>query len=92
MSAISLPIPPQNLSREINILNEPSSDRSSKKSALEKILKQLTQTQASTTGLENETAAADFKNLCMLILKSLIKTLVDPIEKCREISIKILEM
>lgn len=69
------------LSREINILTEPTSDRTSKKSALEKILKHLIQIQD----------APDFKNVCVLIMKCLTKSLVDPIEKCREISMKILE-
>ena len=80
-TAIQQPPTTANLSREINILTEPTSDRSSKKNALEKILKQLLQQQQS----------AEFKNLSVLIMKCLAKSLVDPIEKCREISMKILE-
>lgn len=72
-----------NFSREINILTEPTSDRSSKKNALEKILKQLLQQQSAD--------AQDFKNQSILIMKCLMKCLVDPIEKCRELSNKILE-
>jgi dynein assembly factor 5 len=67
------------LNREINILNEATSDRSAKKGALERILKH----------------AQSKENLDVLaaqILKPLLGAVVDPIEKCRELSMAIITM
>ncbi|KAJ3359863.1 HEAT repeat-containing protein 2 [Kappamyces sp. JEL0680] len=68
--------------REINILNEATSDRASKKGALEKILKQL---QGIKDGKEVDAFAA-------ALLKPLLRAVVDPIEKCRELSMAIIEL
>ncbi|KAJ3315566.1 HEAT repeat-containing protein 2 [Boothiomyces sp. JEL0838] len=57
------------LEREINIISEPSSDRNSKRVALNAIL--------------------NSKAVNSQIIKAVAKTLVDPVEKCREISINI---
>ncbi|KAJ3256957.1 HEAT repeat-containing protein 2 [Boothiomyces macroporosus] len=57
------------LEREINIISEPSSDRNSKRVALNAIL--------------------NSKAVNSQIIKAVTKTLVDPVEKCREISINI---
>lgn len=62
------------MQREINILNEISSDRTQKKSALQKLL---------AFSKENNTVE-------IAILQPILKTLVDPIEKCRELSASIL--
>jgi dynein assembly factor 5 len=63
------------LAREINILTEPTSDRSSKKGALDKILnysKKLSQEELTIQAPQ--------------LMKPLLRSVVDPIEKCREIS------
>ncbi|KAI8893080.1 armadillo-type protein [Globomyces pollinis-pini] len=65
------------LQRELNILSEPTSDRTSKKRALEKIYKETSQ----------KNPQLDSNS----IIKHLLKSLKDPIEKCRELSINIIE-
>ncbi|KAJ3268168.1 HEAT repeat-containing protein 2 [Terramyces sp. JEL0728] len=57
------------LEREVNIISEPSSDRNSKRQALNSIL--------------------NSKTINSPIVKAVAKTISDPIEKCREISISI---
>jgi dynein assembly factor 5, axonemal len=62
------------MQREINILNEISSDRNQKKLALQKLL-----------AFSKENEAVEIS-----ILQPILRTLVDPIEKCRELSVLIL--
>jgi dynein assembly factor 5 len=62
------------MQREINILNEISSDRNQKKLALQKLL-----------AFTKENEAIEIS-----ILQPILRTLVDPIEKCRELSVLIL--
>ena len=67
--------------REINILGEPTSDRSSKKQALERIYKEL-----KNPSLDSAQVLDMFHSMS----KHILKMFVDPIEKCRELSIKII--
>jgi hypothetical protein len=71
----------QSLQRDINILAEPTSDRLSKRRALEKIQRE-TLGRAS-RGLDPRLATALLSNLC----KPLLKCFSDPVEKCRELAI-----
>lgn len=67
------------MNRDMNILSDATSDRSAKRKALERI-----QTEISNPASQSYTLIA-------VILKQLLKSLVDPIEKCRELSITIIQ-
>lgn len=69
------------LQREVNILQEATSDRNSKKQALIKILKEI-----SNPLLE----PSQILILYGAISKHILLLLQDPIEKCRELSVSII--
>jgi dynein assembly factor 5 len=70
------------LQREINILSERTSNRGIKSSALTKILKE-SQNPSLTSG--------ELSNLYLSISTHILSTIVDPIEKCRELSVMIMK-
>ena len=67
--------------RDINILSEATSDRLAKKRALEKIQKEL----------KSETDALVATETFKLVVRPLLKCLSDPVEKCRELAVTIIE-
>jgi dynein assembly factor 5 len=69
------------LQREINILGEPTSDRNSKKTALQKIYQEVTN-----KNIDGQQVLSIFQ----VVSKHVLKTIMDPIEKCRELSVNIL--
>ncbi|KAI8904408.1 armadillo-type protein [Gorgonomyces haynaldii] len=66
------------IQRDLNILGEPTSDRIAKRRALEHIQKEITKIQ-------------DLSPLLSQVGKTVLKSLSDPVEKCRELSIAILQ-
>ncbi|KAJ3331441.1 HEAT repeat-containing protein 2 [Blyttiomyces sp. JEL0837] len=74
----------KSLQRDLNILSEPTSDRNSKRRALERIQRETID--RGKTGLAPVLATEILRDL----LKPLLRCVSDPIEKCRELSIRIL--
>lgn len=79
----------QRIQREVNILADPASDRSSKRRALERIEVETLGSQRFPSKIKNE-AIVTSELLKLTLLPSLIKCFSDPIEKCRELAINIL--
>ncbi|KAI8854501.1 armadillo-type protein [Chytridium lagenaria] len=73
----------QSLQRDINVIMDSSSERNVKRRSLEKILKE---TVGGPKVTNQDLAALLFGEL----IKPLLKCLSDPVEKCREIAIKII--
>jgi dynein assembly factor 5 len=69
-----------NLQREINILGEPTSDRNAKRQALQKLVAEA----------KNTTDAEKSLLFFQQVSQHVLKTVADPVEKCRELSVDVL--